>query len=286
MLPSRRRCRRARGYAPLVTQSQNPKPETDLTELQAGAGMSAGGYVALLGLDARPARRRVLLNMVCTVDGRATIGGTSGAIGGPADRGLFHALRGVCDAVLIGAGTARAERYGPLVKSADARAEREGRGLAPQPLACIVSQSLNLDRQLPLLADPASRVVAITGSDGTLPDSAAQVDYIRAPGDGGIDLAAALDELERRFGARTVLCEGGPRLGGELIAGGLLDELWLSIAPRVAAGQTDDARRIVTGPELQPPAELRLLGAAQSGSELFLRYALGSPVPVSRATID
>ncbi len=76
-----------------------------------------------------PARPRVLLNMVSTIDGRATLGGRSGPIGGRADREMFHALRTVVDAVLVGAGTARAEHYGRLVREESLRALRRERGL-------------------------------------------------------------------------------------------------------------------------------------------------------------
>jgi hypothetical protein len=137
--------------------------------LPAAAPASAAEVVAALGLWERPeiapARPRVLLNMVSSVDGRATMNGRSGALSSPADRALFHALRSVSDAVLVGAGTVRAERYGRLVRDAAVRELRRGHGLAEEPLACVVSASLSLDAEIPLLAEPRSRVVVLTPSE-------------------------------------------------------------------------------------------------------------------------
>jgi riboflavin biosynthesis pyrimidine reductase len=221
-------------------------------------------------------RPRLLLNMVCTADGRATIGGRSGAIGNRADGELFHALRTAVDAVLVGAGTVRAEHYGRLVREDSARALRRRRGLAEEPLACIVSQSLALPVEgIPLLADAAARVVILTPSPAGLPESAAEVRYVRCARDGRLDLAAAFGELWR-LGVRTVLCEGGPHLNAQLLAAGLVDELFLSLAPKLAGGDpAGEALRIVSGPELRPPAELELLAVLESESNLLLRYRVG-----------
>ncbi len=218
-------------------------------------------------------RPRLLLNMACTADGRATVGGRSGPIGNRADHELFHALRTAVDAVLVGGGTVRAEHYGRLVREDSARQLRRARGLAEEPLACIVSASLALPAQdIPLLADPAARVAILTSSPAGLPGSAAAVRYVRCARDGRLDLPAALREL-RSLGVRTVLCEGGPHLNAQLLAAGLVDELFLSLAPKLAGGDaTSESLRILAGPELQPPAELELLAALESESQLLLRY--------------
>ncbi len=120
--------------------------------------------------DAPSGRPLVLLNMASTTDGRATVGGRSGPIGNRADRELFHALRATVDAVLVGAGTVRAERYGRLVRDEAHRRLRAARGLAEEPLACLVSASLALAPDIPLLADPAARIAVLTPSPtGELP---------------------------------------------------------------------------------------------------------------------
>jgi riboflavin biosynthesis pyrimidine reductase len=215
--------------------------------------------------------------MACTADGRATVGGRSGPIGDRADRELFHALRTAVDAVLVGAGTVRAERYHRLVRDEAHRRLRRERGLAEEPLACIVSASLSLTPEIPLLADPAARIAVLTPAPaGELSGSATPVEYVRAAHDGLLDLPAALAELRTRLGVRTVLCEGGPHLNSQLFAAGLIDELFLSLAPKLAGGADLGASlRIISGPELDPPLELELLDAFASHSQLLLRYRVG-----------
>jgi riboflavin biosynthesis pyrimidine reductase len=258
--------------------------------LPAGAPATAAELVAGLGIGEAPSRGRpwVMLNMISTADGRATLDGRSGAISDAADRALFHALRGAVDAVLVGAGTVRAERYGRIIPDPARRAERLARGLSEEPLACIVTARLALDAlELPLLREPAARVAILTASPASLPAVAAHVEYVRATRDGRLDLARALAELGERFDVHTVLCEGGPRLACQLLAAGLLDEMFLSLAPRLAGGEPSDgeALRILAGAELRPPVELELLGALRSDSHLFLRYGVAAPERVSRETI-
>ncbi len=240
-----------------------------------------------LGLWSRPAGSRLILNMVATVDGRATLGGRSGPISAQADRALFHGLRMAVDAVLVGAGTVRTERYGRLIPDESRRRVRRERGLPDEPLACIVSGRLALGTDIPLLAEPSARVAIVTSSAASLPEAGAHVDYVRAGAGGAIDLAAALEQLRERFDAHTVLCEGGPHLGYQLLAQGLLDELFLTVSPTLAGGEPagGEALRILAGDELQPPVGLELAGVLASDSYLFLRYAVSAPERVSRETM-
>jgi riboflavin-specific deaminase-like protein len=226
---------------------------------------------AAAGPTSRP---YLLLNMISTADGRATLGGRSGAIGGRADRELFHGLRTVVDAVMAGAGTVRAERYRRLVRDPRRREIRRERGLAEEPLACIVSGRLALSAEIPLLADPGARVAILTASATNLPQECrAEIAYVRATREGVLDLAGAVSELRGRLGVRTVLCEGGPHLNAQLLAGGLVDELFLSLAPKLAGGDaSSEALRIVSGPDFDPPVALELAGALEHESHLFLRY--------------
>ncbi len=257
----------------------------------AGAPGTVAEIVEELGLWSRleqaPKRPRLMLNMISSVDGRATLDGRSGGLSDRADRTLFHGLRSAVDAVLVGAGTVRSERYGRIVPNAARRAKRRERGLSEEPLACIVSARLTLDpEEIPLLREPSAQVVVLTVSQASLPASAAHVDYVRAERDGQLDLAAALAELAQRFGVQSVLCEGGPHLGSQLLREGLVDELFLSLSPRLAGGDgvEGESLRILAGAELQPPVALELLSVLGADSELFLRYGVSARERVSRET--
>lgn len=253
--------------------------------LPAGDPVTAGELVDAIDLPTlgRSLARRpyVVLNMVATVDGRATIDGRSGTLSNRADRELFHALRGAVDGVLVGAGTIRVERYGPMIRDLAVRRRRVQRGLSEQPLACIVSGLLELPADTPLLADSDSRIVIVTPSAASLPGVCAQVDYLRA-GDGGtLDLPRALTELRERHGVETLLCEGGPHLNAELLASGLVDELFLSLSPKLAGGDdaTGAALRIVAGADFNELLTLELLSVLENESCVFLRYAVRGDAP-------
>jgi riboflavin biosynthesis pyrimidine reductase len=250
--------------------------------LPAGDPATVAEIVEELGLwerpPAAPTRRRVMLNMVSTADGRATVGGRSGTISENADRQLFHGLRSAVDAVLVGAATVRTERYGRIIPDASRRQRRRERGLSEEPLACIVSGRMDLEPDIPLLAEPAARAVILTASNAGLPDSKAHVDYVRAEQDGRLDLPAAMAELCERFALHTILCEGGPHLARQLLAAGLIDELFLSLSPLLAGGDASggEALRILAGDALVPPVELELLSVLRSASSLFLRYGVSA----------
>jgi riboflavin-specific deaminase-like protein len=234
--------------------------------------------------DAEPHDDRpyLALNFAATADGRITIGGRSGPIGNQADRELFHELRTQADAVMAGAGTVGAERYGRLIRDADGRRRREEAGLEAEPLAILVSASLSLEPDLPLLQDRDSRVTVLTASGRELEGVRAQVEYLR-PEDAPVDpdepgehaarlaLAPLMRILRERHGVGTILCEGGSVLASALLRERLVDELFLCVAPKLAAGT---GPTIVTGPPLDPPAEMELLSVHEAGGDLFLRYRL------------
>ncbi|HXC45023.1 MAG TPA: dihydrofolate reductase family protein [Solirubrobacteraceae bacterium] len=219
-------------------------------------------------------RPYVLLNMIATADGRATLGGRSGPLGGRADKELLYGLRTAVDAVMAGAGTVRAERYGQLIRDDRGRRIRCERGLAEEPLACIVSGRLALDSEIPLLRESGTRVAILTPSEASLPqDCRAEISYVRSTHDGQLDLPRAMAELHKRLGVRTLLCEGGPHLNAQLLAHGLVDELFLTLSPKLAGGDAvSETLRIVSGPEFDPPLELELAGVLEHDSYLFLRY--------------
>ena len=229
-------------------------------------------------LAASAARPYLVLNMVSTLDGRATIGGRSAPLSDAADRALFHGLRSVVDAVMAGAGTVSAEGYGPIVRDRDTRRRRLERGLSEQPLALVVSGRLTLAHDLRLLADPESHVAIVTSATDSLPQTGARIDYVRAGRDGRVDLRPAFAELRSRFAIQTLLCEGGPHLNGELLSASLVDELFLSVSPTLAGdpARGQPALRILAGVELEHPLELELLSVLEHSSRLFLRYRVNA----------
>ncbi len=220
--------------------------------------------------SAPPGRPSMALNMVHTTDGRAVLQGKSGGLSSVADRQLFHAMRTRVDAVMIGAGTARVERYGRIVPDPARREQRSAVGLQADPLAVIVSGSLNVPSDLPLLQDPDSRVVIVTSSASSLADVRAEVEYLRFE---PVDLPAALSQLRDAHGVRSILCEGGPRLNASLLTGGLVDELFLSTAPLLAGDAGE--RSIVEGAHLREPYRVALRWLLEHEGALFARYGIG-----------
>lgn len=203
---------------------------------------------------------RVMLNMVATVDGRATVDGNSTAIGGAGDRRMFAELRAIADAVLVGTGTLRAEPYGRLVRSEERRARRVAAGLAEDPTAVLWSRALDLPWDAPLFSIPEQPVVIVCDAEGPVPEVAAPVTLVPAP---------SLRVLRGRFG--VLLCEGGPRLNRELLGEGLLDDLFLTLGP-VLGGEAVPG--IVDG--TFPRADLTLRWVVRHGDELLLRYSIAS----------
>jgi riboflavin-specific deaminase-like protein len=215
----------------------------------------------------REERPFVATNFAVTVDGRAAIAGRSGPIGSSTDTEMLARLRTRFDAVMIGAGTMRAENYGRPVADQEAREHRERLGLPHDPLMVIVSGRLDLPWDAPLFTEGAGRVLIFTASEADPPETATSLRVVRH--EGKVDLVKALHHLRHGRGIRALLCEGGPRLHGELWAAGLVDDLFLTIAPRLTGGE---APRIVEGEALPEIAELELAWLLEQDGELFARY--------------
>ncbi len=184
--------------------------------------------------DPVPTTGWVRANMISTLDGSATGGDAlSGSIGGPADRAVFSALRGVADVILVGAGTARAERYRrPVGKPEFAeRRARLGQEAAP-PLALITRSG-----RLPDGAVGPGSGFAIAPATADLDALTAQLgaDRVIVAGQDEVDLSVAVAELARR-GLRRVLLEGGPQVLGQALAEDVVDEVCLSLSPLLVAG--------------------------------------------------
>lgn len=243
-----------------------------------GEGGEGGGADEALLAGERPVpadRPWVTANMVASVDGATAVEGESRGLSGPADRRVFHALRGIADAVMAAAGTVRADRYGPARPSEATRAARRARGQRPVPPIVVVSRSLDLPWSAPLFAEAEVPTVVLApgdvAADALRRATAAGADLI-AVGAGSVDLGAALRTLRRR-GVGHLLCEGGPGLIAALAGADLLDELFVTVSPLLVGG---DAARVLRGASLLPPRPVSPVAVAEEDGFLFLRYRVAS----------
>jgi riboflavin biosynthesis pyrimidine reductase len=208
--------------------------------------------------------------MVASIDGRAAVDGRSVALGHPADRELLRELRTAADAVLVGTSTLGAEGYATLLDD-DQRARRVAAGRPAHPIVATVSRRLTLPvREAPVFHEPGVPIVVFTESDAPAPAVGADLEVVRfAPGT--LTLVGGLQALaERRV--RGVLCEGGPSLLRRLVAEGGLDDLLLTIAPLLVAG---DGPTILEGDVLGPgPPRLALREVHRADEHVFLHYGL------------
>jgi riboflavin biosynthesis pyrimidine reductase len=214
---------------------------------------------------------RVRMNFVMSLDGAVTLEGSSGGLGDEHDRLAMQVLRTLADVVLIGAGTVRVEGYGGLrVGEADA-AWRRAHGLAAQPRVGVVSARLDLSPEHPFFADAVERPIVVTHASAPADrrEALAEVADVLVCGAASVDVRGMVDALAEA-GMPQVLCEGGPHLFGSLIEADRVDELCLSLSPKLVAGE---AGRIVRGaPEVE--RSMRLVHAIPAGDLLLLRYAV------------
>jgi riboflavin-specific deaminase-like protein len=210
------------------------------------------------------------MNFVASLDGAVTLDGRSGGLSGPADKEIFGALRMTCDALIVAAGTIRAENYDALRLDERSRAWRRAHGLPEFPLMVILSGSLELNPEQLIFADAPIPPIVLThgAAPGSRRARLADVAEVVLVGADRVDLPAAIAALHAR-GATQVLCEGGPQLFGAMIADDLVDELCLTVAPLLTAG---DAGRIAAGPG-SPPRRMSLVHILTAEDMLFLRYA-------------
>ncbi|MGW0878215.1 pyrimidine reductase family protein [Streptomyces sp. NPDC002671] len=211
-------------------------------------------------------------NMVSTLDGAAQHEGRSQPISSAADMRIFGTLRALADVVVVGAETVRQEGYRPARARAEFAAARKAAGQGPAPAIAVVSASLALDFSLPLFTSPLVPTLILTGA-GAAPDRVAAAERAGAQvliaGDGkGVDPAHAVRALAG-LGHTRLLTEGGPRLLGQFVAAGVLDELCLTLSPMLTAG---DAQRIAGGPAVAVPRRFELVSLLEEGGFLFGRY--------------
>jgi riboflavin biosynthesis pyrimidine reductase len=248
------------------------------TRLYPAPGLvEAEALVASLEPDPAAPRDRpyVIANFVSSADGRATFEGRSGALGDDGDRALFHALRERVDAVMAGTTTLRAENYGRVLGKSERRERRAEYGKSGEPIACTISRSGRIPWEIPLFGEPDAVVVVFCPDRPARTETnaaGADVRWERLPVDEPAPLTAALRTLRRDYGTELLLCEGGPTLFAALLAEHAVDELFLTLAPKLTGG--GDPKAITAGPPLPELAQLRLRWLLERESSLFLRYAV------------
>jgi len=225
------------------------------------------GRPLLPELPAERSRPYLAVNMVTTVDGRAAIGGTAIGIGSAADKQLMRALRAEADVVLHGAGTVRADPLSARVP-AELIPQRLAAGLTEQPLGAIVTASGQLPAEHPYYQS-ATRIYVT--SDRPVSVQGPQVEVTRVG-----SVAEVIADLGRR-GARRILCEGGPTLNAALFEAGLVDELFVTIAPKLAGGAAP--LTLIQGGHFSGTLPLDLRSLHELDGELFLRYAVRASAP-------
>lgn len=195
----------------------------------------------------RPAvagRPWVVVGMVTSLDGATALDDRSGGLGGDADRAAFRAVRAIADAIVVGAGTARAENYRLPQRRDNAAAARAARGVDPgDPRLVVVSRSLDLPRRA-FEREGAALAVTSAGAGHERVDELRRSGVeIRIHGDDEVDLEEMLRHLHAD-GVDVVVVEGGPTLNGALLDADLVDEVCLTIAPALVGGSSS---RMIAG---------------------------------------
>ncbi len=209
------------------------------------------------------------VNFVASLDGAATKDGVSGGLNNEADHQVFHTLRMLCDVLLVAAGTVRAEGYEDLRVTDDQSAWRTANGLPAHPVMAVVSASLDLDPQAPLFTKAPVRPLVFTTDTADVERRALlqPVADVVSAGEREVDPAAVISHL-RDLGLPQILCEGGPRWFGTLIAAGLVDEMCLTLSPTLEGG---NASRIAHGGPA-PGTDMELASVLRHRDTLLLRY--------------
>jgi riboflavin-specific deaminase-like protein len=220
-------------------------------------------------MDLLPAGRRddwrpyVVLNIVGSIDGRAAVEGKASRLGSETDRQTMRTLRSKADAVMVGAGTLRAER---LTLGVDAPA-------GPHPLAVIVTSSGDVPLESNLIVPERQEVLVIAPENVTIGSGKHRVVPLPADRSGNPNLGVALEVLRAEHGVDLLLVEGGPSLNHSFLSRGLVDELFLTLAPNLIAGTLQAEPTIINGPVLLT-SDINLLSIHLCGDELYLRYNL------------
>ena len=224
----------------------------------------------------------VFINMVASVDGKITVEGSEQGLGSDADKRLFYELRAGADAVLDGANTARISGASPRVRPEDLQQWRLERGLSRHPLGVLLTASGNLRLDTAFFTSDEFQGVVFAAR--TIPPE--RLDALRQAGrpvhvvaDGPAAITDMLRILRREHGVHRLLCEGGGTVNSQFFHFGCVDEVFLTIAPKIAGGR--DNLTMVEGEPFtrttMPPLALVSWHHHSPTGEVFTRWSVKGP---------
>jgi riboflavin-specific deaminase-like protein len=218
--------------------------------------------------------------MAMTLDGKVVTGNPKAGFilsGSAGDRRGMAELRARADAVMMGAGTLRAENPVMKIAGEDLIERRRRKGKPDNPRYLVVTNSGKVDPDARMFSQPGAMVVTSeAGAEAISPELGEKADVLAA-GVSEVDLALAAQKLKSDYAVHYLLIEGGPTLTHSALAAGIVDEFFVTLAPLVKSGKNIPA--LVDGPAF-PFGELprvELLSMAEDNSELYLRYRVMKP---------
>lgn len=220
-------------------------------------------------------RPYVFINMATTLDGKVVTGNPKAGFllsGSEGDRRGMAELRARADAVMIGAGTLRAENPVLQIRYEDLRARRIAEGRPENPRYVAVTNTGRVDPGARMFAQPGAMVVTSRRGADALPEEIRRTAEVLVAGRDAVQLKEAVERLKADYGIRYLLVEGGPILTHAFIEAGLVNDLFMTLAPLVKSGI--ETPTLVEGPAFPYGALPRfcLLSIAEAGDELYLRY--------------
>ncbi len=211
-----------------------------------------------------------MLNMIASSNGLATLDGLSGKLGGDEDRELFRTLRGIADFILVGLKTVSEERYNPPKIDNTMATFRKNSGKDKLPRVAVVTNSLEIDPEIPLFASELYSPILVTSksSPSEKRESLAKRYEVVLSGEDRVDFKKAINALtEGKRG--IVLVEGGPSINRQLVTADLFDELCITVSP---LHSNDTNGELVTTDKSYPHGHMEEARKIEVNDFTFYRY--------------